>query len=80
MDLFSRHIVGWALSTRMTKDEALAMALRRRRPAPGLLHHSHQGSQYTCNEYQALLAAHGIVASASRKGDCWDKAVIVNPP
>src|SRR5437773_1601868 len=54
---------------------ALRMALADRRPTPGLLHHSDRGSQYACGEYRALLAAHGLVASMSKKGDCWDNAV-----
>ena len=54
---------------------ALRMALADRRPAPGLLHHSDRGSQYACGEYRTLLAAHGIVASMSKRGDCWDNAV-----
>jgi len=51
------------------------MAFTQRQPAPGLLHHSDRGSQYTSGDYQALLAAHGAEASMSRKGDCWDNAV-----
>ena len=54
---------------------ALRMALADRRPAAGLLHHSDRGSQYACEEYRALLAAHEIEASMSKKGDCWDNAV-----
>ena len=54
---------------------ALRMALADREPAPGLVHHSDRGSQYTCADYQAVLAAHGLVASMSKKGDCWDNAV-----
>ena len=56
---------------------ALRMALDRR-PTPGLLHHSDRGSQYACGEYRALLAAHGLVASMSKRGDCWDNAVAEN--
>ncbi|MEO8621952.1 MAG: IS3 family transposase, partial [bacterium] len=54
---------------------ALNMALGARQPAPGLLHHSDRGSQYACTDYRALLDAHGLVASMSRKGNCWDNAV-----
>jgi transposase InsO family protein len=57
-------------------QEALRMALGRRGPAPGLLHHSDRGSQYACGAYQELLAAHGIRSSMSRKGDCLDNAVV----
>ena len=78
LDLASRRVVGWAM--RDTPQEelplaALRMALADRRPRPGLLHHSDRGSQYTGGAYQALLAAHGLVASMSNKGDCWDNAV-----
>jgi transposase InsO family protein len=54
---------------------ALHMALSARRPAPGLIHHSDRGSQYACGAYQALLAAHRMRPSMSRKGNCWDNAV-----
>ncbi len=54
---------------------ALKMALAERRPAPGLVHHSDRGSQYACSDYRALLDAHGLVASMSKKADCWDNAV-----
>ena len=77
MDLFSRRIVGWAMSPRMTGDltlSALDMAIRRRRPEAGLIHHSDQGSQYTDGEYQAVLAAHGIVASMNGAGTWYDNA------
>ncbi|MBI2536543.1 MAG: IS3 family transposase [Gemmatimonadetes bacterium] len=78
LDLASRRIVGWAMRETLEEDLALAalrMALADRRPSPGLLHHSDRGSQYTGGAYQALLAAHGLVASMSKKGDCWDNAV-----
>ena len=55
--------------------DALAMAIARRRPAPGLVHHSDRGSQYASRRYQKELERHGIVPSMSRKGDCWDNAV-----
>ena len=77
MDLFSRPIVGWSMSRRMTKKlvlEALEMAVGRRRPEPGLIHHSDRGSQYACGDYQRTLNGHGMVCSMSRKGDCWDNA------
>jgi putative transposase len=78
LDLASRRVVGWAMRETLEAElarAALAMALQDRRPVPGLLHHSDRGSQYTCGEYQALLTAHGLVASMSKKGDCWDNAV-----
>jgi transposase InsO family protein len=78
LDLASRRVVGWALDDTLAAQLALAaleMAWAQRRPAPGLLHHSDRGSQYTSADYQAKLTAHGIEASMSRKGDCWDNAV-----
>ncbi len=78
LDLYSRRVVGWALSE--TNDEkltlaALYMALDHRQPAPGLVHHSDRGSTYASGAYQAALAAHGLRSSMSRKGNCWDNAV-----
>jgi putative transposase len=78
LDLCSRLAVGWAMSERITADltlTALRMALARRRPPQGLLHHSDRGSQYASGDYRAALAAHGIVCSMSRRGNCWDNAV-----
>jgi transposase InsO family protein len=78
LELASRRVVGWALRETLDADLALAalrMALADRRPAPGLLHHSDRGSQYACGEYRTLLAAHGLAASMSKQGDCWDNAV-----
>lgn len=77
LDLFSRRIVGWAMDKRIKKQlviDALVMAIGRRRPGPGLLHHSDRGSQYASKDYQALLKKHGFIGSMSRKGDCWDNA------
>lgn len=78
LDLASRRVVGWA--TRATLDAELALsalhlALDTRGPAPGLIHHSDRGVQYACTEYRTLLAAHGMRASMSRRGNCWDNAV-----
>lgn len=78
LDLFSRRVVGWAMTE--TNDAALvatalARALKLRRPAPGLLHHSDRGSPYASHCYRALEAKHNIVVSMSRTGDCWDNAV-----
>jgi len=78
LDLFSRKIVGWSMSERMEKQlviDALLMALGRRKPVIGMLHHSDRGSQYASKEYQALLKKAGIGCSMSRKANCWDNAV-----
>jgi putative transposase len=78
LDLFSRRVVGWAMSERLTTPlatNAFTMALRARRPAAGLVHHSDRGCQYASGDYQRALAEAGIVCSMSRKGDCWDNAV-----
>jgi transposase InsO family protein len=78
LDLFSRRIVGFAMSQLIDGQlvlAALASALRHRRPFPGLLHHSDQGSQYASHDYQAAPRHHGIVCSMSRRGNCWDNAV-----
>ncbi len=79
LDLWSRYVVGWAVSAvndRHLTMKALTMAVRRRGPQGGLLHHSDQGSPYTSEDYQRLLAAHGLVCSMSRRGDCYDNAVM----
>jgi transposase InsO family protein len=78
LDLCSRLVVGWAVSERITREltlNALEMALVRRRPRRGLVHHSDRGSQYASGDYQAALAAEGMVCSMSRRGNCWDNAV-----
>src|SRR3989441_3957709 len=78
LELASRRVVGWAMRATLEADLALAalrMALADRQPPPGLLHHSDRGTQYTCGAYRGLLTAHGLVASMSKKGDCWDNAV-----
>jgi transposase InsO family protein len=77
IDLYARRVVGWALGRRMTQDltlRALRMALGQRQPAPGWIHHSDRGSQYTANAYTGLVEARGGRVSMSRKGDCWDNA------
>jgi putative transposase len=79
LDLFSRFIVGWAVSAvndRHLTIKALEMALKRRCPEAGLLHHSDQGCTYASEDYQAILDARGITCSMSRRGDCYDNAVI----
>jgi putative transposase len=77
LDLYTRRIVGWAMSDRMTSDltlAALKMALQRRQPGPGLIHHSDQGSQYTDQAYQALLKDHDIQASMNGVRNWYDNA------
>lgn len=79
LDLYSRRVVGWAMSPRQTLSvvvEAWWMAWQHRRPAPGLLHHSDQGNQYRATLYQTLLTRRGVVASMSRKGNCYDNAPV----
>jgi putative transposase len=79
LDLFSRRIVGWSMQASLHKQlviDALTMALRLRRPDPGLLHHSDRGSQYASADFQEALGDAGIVCSMSRKGNCWDNAVV----
>jgi putative transposase len=79
MDLFSRKIVGWAMAPSMPAElvcSALRMAIAQRRPPAGLILHSDQGSQYASETHRALLARHGLLASMSRKGNCWDNAVM----
>ena len=79
IDLYSRKVVGWSMSSRMTAQlvcDALTMAIWLRRPKAGLIHHSDRGSQYASKAFRRLLKAHGIKGSMSRKGDCWDNAVV----
>ena len=76
-DLYTRKIVGWSTSNRLSADlvtRALEMAIGRQLPDTGLLAHSDRGSQYASNDYQRLLKGHGITCSMSRKGNCWDNA------
>jgi putative transposase len=78
LDLASRRVIGWAAGATPGQEltlPALHQALRHRAPPGGLLHHSDRGMHYTAASYQRLLAAHGISASMSRRGDCWDNAV-----
>jgi putative transposase len=77
IDLYSRKVVGWAMSHRIDRFlglTALDMATRSRKPAPGLIFHSDRGSQYASADFQNTLAAHGMVASMSGKGNCYDNA------
>jgi len=79
LDLCSRRIVGWSMADHMRSDlveDALEMAITRRRPAEGLLLHSDRGVQYACESYQHLLQTQGMQCSMSGKGDCWDNAAM----
>ena len=79
LDLFSRKVVGWAMAPDMQAQlvcRALQLAIMQRQPAPGLIVHSDRGSQYAGAAHQALLTRHGLVGSMSRKGNCWDNAVM----
>ncbi len=79
LDLYSRRIVGWAMSDSLQRQlviDALQMAITARRPAPGVLHHSDRGSQYASRDYQALLTRTQMVSSMSRKGNCYDNAMV----
>jgi transposase InsO family protein len=78
IDLFSRKVVGWSMSSRMKAQlvcDALRMAIWQRRPKTGLISHSDRGSQYASKEYRKLLKKNGFIGSMSRLGDCWDNAV-----
>jgi transposase InsO family protein len=78
LDLYSRMVVGWSMSASMPAslvEDALQMAIDRRRPAPGLIHHSDRGVQYAAHAFQGLLERNGIVCSMSGKGNCYDNAV-----
>jgi putative transposase len=77
LDLFNREVIGWSLKPRMTADlatDALTMAWFRRKPEPGVLHHSDRGSQYASQTFQGKLKEFGMTCSMSRKGNCWDNA------
>lgn len=79
MDLYSRKIVGWAMAPHMRAElvcSAMQLAITQRQPEPGLIAHSDRGSQYAGVTYQALLTQHGLRCSMSRKGNCWDNAVM----
>ncbi len=79
MDLYSRRIIGWAMRKTLARElvlSALRMALEGRNPEGGLIHHSDRGSQYASDDYQRVLKRRGIQCSMSRRGDCWDNAVV----
>lgn len=78
IDLYSRHVVGWSMAGNMkTKrvNDALTMAIWKRKPKKGLLWHTGRGSQYASDSHRELLKQHGIQQSMGRKGNCWDNAV-----
>ena len=79
LDLYARKVVGWAMAPSMHADlvcTALQLAITQRQPSPGLIVHSDRASQYASALHQAMLARHGLVGSMSRKGNCWDDAVM----
>lgn len=79
IDMFSRRVVGWSMSAGMTAQlvaDALLMAVWRRGKSDALLHHSDQGSQYTSEHFQQLMADNGIICSTSRSGSIWDNAAM----
>jgi transposase InsO family protein len=79
IDLFSRRVIGWSMASHMRTDlvmDALSAALGRRIPEPSMIHHSDRGSQYASHDYREALRNNGIVCSMSRKGNCWDNAVV----
>ena len=79
IDLFSRRVVGWSMSAAMTAElvtDALVMAIWRRGKPDALIHHSDRGSQYTSDQFQRLMADHGVTCSMSRSGNVWDNAAM----
>lgn len=78
IDLYSRHVVGWSMAEHMRAklvNDALSMAIWKRKPEKGLIWHTDRGSQYASDSHRALLQQHSIIQSMSRKGNCWDNAV-----
>jgi putative transposase len=78
IDLYSRHVVGWSMAEHMRAtlvNDALLLAIWKRKPAKGLFWHTDRGSQYASDSHRKLLKRHGIQQSMSRKGNCWDNAV-----
>lgn len=78
LDLYSRRVIGWSMSHRINQPltiDALTMAIRQRSPEPGLIYHSDQGIQYSGTMYQTILKTYDMIASMSRKGNCYDNAV-----
>jgi len=78
LDLYSRRVIGWAVSNRMKRDlaiRALDMAVALRQPAKGCIHHTDRGSQYCSHDYQKRLTKHGFEVSMSGKGNCYDNSL-----
>lgn len=78
IDLYSRQVIGWSMADNMKAklvNDALTMAIWKRKPKKGLIWHSDRGSQYASDSHRAILKDHGIIQSMSRKGNCWDNAV-----
>ena len=79
LDLYSRRVIAWGMGSRLTQElatAALTMAIEHRQPARGVVHHTDRGSQYAATRDRELLADHGLTASMSRRGNCWDNAVV----
>ena len=79
IDLYSRRVIGWAVSDRLKRDlpiKALKRAIALRQPPPGVIHHSDRGSQYCSNDYRKLLKDHGFLSSMSGKGNCYGNATV----
>jgi transposase InsO family protein len=79
IDLYSRRVVGWAMGSKMNQalaNDALIMAIKHRKPKPGLIHHTDRGVLYGTTSYTIILNHHGMIQSQSRKGDCYDNAVV----
>ena len=79
LDLYSRRVIAWGMGSRLTQElatAALTMAMEHRRPTSGVLHHTDRGAQYAATLYRAMLAGYGLTASMSRRGNCWDNAVV----
>jgi len=79
LDLYSRRVIAWGMGSRLTQElatAALTMAMEHRRPTSGVLHHTDRGAQYAATRYREMLAGYGLTASMSRRGNCWDNAVV----
>ena len=79
LDLYSRRVVGWSMQTQMAAQgviDAMLMAIWRRGPKQALLHHCDRGSQYSSEDFQQLLSAHGVTCSRSRRESCWDNSAV----
>ena len=79
LDLYARRVIAWGMGSRLTQElatAALTMAMEHRRPTSGVLHHTDRGAQYAATLYREMLAGYGLTASMSRRGNCWDNAVV----